>query len=43
MWLLNFFFQNVKDLYSVAEQIVGVDIENILDTSKSGETEDAAV
>lgn len=32
--------KNVKDLYYVAEEIVGVNIENILDQSKSGETDD---
>ncbi|XP_055305741.1 uncharacterized protein LOC129570229 isoform X2 [Sitodiplosis mosellana] len=34
--------KNVKELYNVAEKIVGVNIENILDKSKSGEAEEPA-
>ncbi|XP_031632397.1 uncharacterized protein LOC116346466 [Contarinia nasturtii] len=34
--------KNVRELYSVAEKIVGINIENILDKSKSDEGEDDA-
>lgn len=37
-----FFLQSVKDLYTVAEKIVGSNIENVLDKSKSGDADDPA-